>query len=141
MRTRYLTNLGGMRFGIWKDEVRSVRDAQPVHRLPRSPACVACISVLDGRSTALADLAVCVGLRPPDQGGKGLVLFVAGKDADSAFIVPGPLAEAEVPSDARSSTSRRPPSARGSMQRMWGRSSGRTARSRPRTKACLFTIS
>lgn len=100
MRTLYLTNLGGMRYGIWKDEVRSVREAPPVHRLPLSPACVAGISVLDGRSTALADLAVCVGLRPPDQGGKGLVLFVAGKDADSAFIVPGPLAEAEVPSDA-----------------------------------------
>lgn len=100
MRTLYLIDLGGMEYGIWKDDVRSVSDVPAVHRLPLSPECIAGISVLDGRSTALADLAVCIGLQPVPISEQGRVVFVAGKDTDSGFVVPGPLEEVDVPPDA-----------------------------------------
>jgi chemotaxis signal transduction protein/nucleoid-associated protein YgaU len=99
MRTLYLIDLGGRQYGIWKDEVASVRDVRTIHRLPLSPACMAGISVVDNRSTALADLAVCIGLQPTAIAGGSRAIFVAGKDADSGFIIPDTLEEADIPGD------------------------------------------
>lgn len=100
VRTLYLVNLGGAQYGIWKDEVCSVTEVETVHRIPLSPACIAGVSVIEGRSTALADLAVCIGLQPVNSARSGRVLLVEGRNLNSGFIVFGTIEEVDIPPDA-----------------------------------------
>ncbi|HWR72342.1 MAG TPA: chemotaxis protein CheW, partial [Nitrospirota bacterium] len=100
MRTLYLLNIDGNRYGIWKDEIASITDVQTVHRIPLSPDCIAGVSVIEGRSTALADLGACIGLRDHHVSGGVKAFFVAGKKSDSGFVISGEVKEMEVPPDA-----------------------------------------
>ena len=97
MRALYLVNLGGKRYGIWKHEVRSVSDVQTIHRLPLSPSFIAGITVLDGRSTTLLDLAACIGLPAMDTGQGGRVFFPEGQDAGAGFVVLSQVEEVSIP--------------------------------------------
>ncbi|MEK6698026.1 MAG: chemotaxis protein CheW [Nitrospirota bacterium] len=100
MRELLLLNLGGMNYGVWKDDVLSVKDVQTIHRLPLSPTCIAGMSILDGRTATLADLSVCIGLAPMSRQMKGHILIMSEQETITGFVVAGDIAPVTVPDDA-----------------------------------------
>ncbi len=100
MRELLLLNLGGMNYGVWKDDVLSIKDVQTIHRLPLSPTCIAGMSILDGRTATLADLSVCIGLAPMSRQKKGHILIMSEQEKITGFVVAGDVASVTVPDDA-----------------------------------------
>ncbi len=100
MRELLLLNLGGMNYGVWKDDVLSVKDVQTIHRLPLSPTCIAGMSILDGRTATLADLSVCIGLAPMSRQKKGHILIMSEQEKITGFVAAGDIALVTVPDDA-----------------------------------------
>jgi chemotaxis signal transduction protein/LysM repeat protein len=100
MRELLLLNLGGMNYGVWKDDVLSIKDIQTIHRLPLSPTCIAGMSILDGRTATLADLSVCIGLAPMPRQKKGHILIMSEQEKITGFVVAGDVASVTVPGDA-----------------------------------------
>lgn len=81
MRELLLASLGGRQYGIWKDEILSVRDIHSLHRIPFSPDRIAGIMIDDGKTVTLRDLSVCIGYETftaTDQGSI-LLMEVSGK--------------------------------------------------------------
>ncbi len=88
MRDLTLFNLGGMKYGIWQDEFRDVRDVQAIHWLPPVPKHIAGMSILDGRTVTLFDLPACIGLSPLTKKGKKYpVLLYEHENRISGFVV------------------------------------------------------
>ncbi len=88
MRDLTLFNLGGMKYGIWQDEFRDVRDVQAIHWLPPVPKHILGMSILDGRTVTLFDLPACIGLSPlTKKGEKYPVLLYEHENRISGFIV------------------------------------------------------
>ncbi len=88
MRDLTLFNLGGMKYGIWQDEFRDVRDVQAIHWLPPVPKHIAGMSILDGRTVTLFDLPACIGLSPLTRKGKKYpVLLYEHENRISGFVV------------------------------------------------------
>src|SRR3990172_7446111 len=100
MRELLVLNLGGMNYGVWKDDVLSIKDVQTIHRLPLSPTCIAGMSILDGRTATLADLSVCIGLAPMSRQKKGHILIMSEQETITGFVVAGDIAFVTVPDDA-----------------------------------------
>ena len=101
MRSLYLLNLSGHQYAVWKDSVESVKDIAKIHRVPFSPPGIVGLSVVDKRSTALADLAALIGRPPFDIDFRGQLLLVAGQKSDSGFIVPAGISEISIPDGQR----------------------------------------
>jgi chemotaxis signal transduction protein/nucleoid-associated protein YgaU len=91
MRELLVIHAGCGHYGIWKDNVLSVKDVQTLHRLPLFPACIAGISIIDDRTVTLADLAVCIGFAPGDGSEKGRILILSGQEKTTAFLVAGDI--------------------------------------------------
>jgi len=100
MRELLVFTLEGQRYGIWKDEVQSIRDVSLLHRIPLSPPCIAGMSIIDDRTVTLADFAVCLGHAPASDKGKGRILLMPGKEKVAGFVVNGDLASLSISSDA-----------------------------------------
>lgn len=99
MRELFLVSFGGIRYGIWKDEIQSVRGLDALHRIPLSPACIAGVMMDEGRTVTLADLAACLGhgSSAGEATGQGSILltaqggFVASGEIGSRAISPGSI--------------------------------------------------
>ena len=92
-----LIETSGRQYGIWKDEIISVREAGTLHRLPLSPACIAGIAIIDGATVTLADLPVCIGLAPASEDGKRRVLLPSSGDKTTGFMVGGEMESLSLP--------------------------------------------
>lgn len=100
MRELLLVTIEDQQYGIWKDDILSVKDLQTLHRLPLSPACVAGISIVDDHTVTLADLPVCIGYAPAAGNGKGRILMLSGADKIIGFMLSGEIDYFSVPGDA-----------------------------------------
>ncbi|HAK60916.1 MAG TPA: hypothetical protein DCO77_11120, partial [Nitrospiraceae bacterium] len=98
MRELLLLNLGGIRYGVWKDEILAVRGIETLHRLPLSPTCIAGMSILDDRTITLADLSVCIGLSPITRRGKNRILVLSEEEKVPGFIIDGEIKEVSISS-------------------------------------------
>ena len=99
MRELLLITVEGRQYGIWKDEVLSVRDLPSLHRIPLSPACIAGMSIIDDKTVLLADLPVCIGHAPVAGNGSGRVLLMSVREKIAGFIVNGEIGSLPVPSE------------------------------------------
>lgn len=100
MRDLLLVHLDNERYGVWKDEILSIRDVQALHRIPLSPACIAGMSIIDGRTVTLADLPVCIGHAAAAQNGKGRILMLASPGKITGFMITGDIDTISVPPHA-----------------------------------------
>jgi chemotaxis signal transduction protein/nucleoid-associated protein YgaU len=91
MRELLLASLGGRQYGIWKDEILSVRDIHALHRIPLSPARIAGIMVEEGQTVTLADLSACIGFEPSAAIIQGCIILMAEGDKLTGFVVSGEL--------------------------------------------------
>ncbi len=95
MRELLLTAMGGNQYGIWKDEIKSVSDLNALHRIPLSPACIAGISIVDGRTVTLVDIPVCMGFGSSQKMGQGVkqgnILLKEEGDKVMGFVVSGEI--------------------------------------------------
>jgi len=92
-----LLNFNGARYGVWKDAVPSVISASPLHLLPRSPAVIAGITILEDRPAVIADLSACLdgpSLTAPQD---GAFLLINAKDKLAGFCVEGKIEEYDCP--------------------------------------------
>jgi chemotaxis signal transduction protein len=100
MKELFVLSLGGMRYGVWKDSVLSVEDIQTLHRLPLSPACIAGMTILDGRTATLADLSVCLGLPKITREKTGHFLLMSREEKVAGFVVEGEIGHLAIAPDA-----------------------------------------
>ncbi len=100
MRELLLVDFENLKYGVWKDEVLSVKEGLSLHRIPLSPTCIAGMSILDGRAVTLADLSVCLGLPPLTREGPGRVLVLSEQEKLTGFVVEGEITPVAVPPDA-----------------------------------------
>ncbi len=91
MKELFVLSLNGMRYGVWKDSLLSVEDIQTLHRLPLSPACIAGMTILDGRTATLADLSVCLGLPKIAREKSGHILLMSREAKVAGFVVEGEI--------------------------------------------------
>lgn len=89
-------NLAGLRYGVWEDEVRSVREVYTVHRLPLVPACIAGMAIIDDRTVTLADLSVCIGLPPAPHVRNAHLLVMSEEEKVAGFLVNGDIEKISV---------------------------------------------
>lgn len=100
MRELLLIVAEGGRYGIWKDEILSITDLNAVHRLPLSPACIAGMSIINGRIVTLADLPACIGHAPAVGRDKGRLLLMPGREKIAGFMVSGEINSRSIPPEA-----------------------------------------
>ena len=91
MRELFLTSFSGIQYGIWKDEILSVRDIHALHRIPLCPPRIAGIMIDDGRTVTLADLPVCIGHESTRGAETGCILLLQAGDKVAGFVVSGEL--------------------------------------------------
>jgi chemotaxis signal transduction protein/nucleoid-associated protein YgaU len=100
MRELLLLRIDGRRYGVWKDQVVSVRGIETLHRLPLSPACIAGISIIDDRTVTLADLPVCIGYAPRERDETDHVLMLPGSEKLTGLMVSGDVESLTLCDDA-----------------------------------------
>jgi len=100
MNELLVLTFNGMRYGVWKDSVLSVEDVQTIHRLPLSPACIAGMVILDGRTATLADLSVCIGLPAMKREKTGRILLMSREEKVAGFVVEGEIGHLAIAPDA-----------------------------------------
>jgi len=91
MKELFLTSLRGIQYGIWKDEILSVRELDALHRIPLSPACIAGILIDDNRTVTLADLPVCIGYESSGRIEQGCILLQEEGEKVMGFVISGEL--------------------------------------------------
>ncbi|MGA7749525.1 MAG: chemotaxis protein CheW [Gallionella sp.] len=97
MRELFLASFGGIQYGIWKDEIRSVRDIDALHRIPLSPANIAGIVIEDGQTVTLADLSACIGYEHSTERGQGSILLMEQGEKVTGFVVSGEIDTQPIP--------------------------------------------
>lgn len=100
MKDLLLLIIDGQHYGIWKEDVEAVREIQSLHRLPLSPACIAGISILDGRTVTLADLTFCIGNASGRGKESGHILLMPGSEKLLGFMVGGGIETLSVSADS-----------------------------------------
>jgi chemotaxis signal transduction protein/LysM repeat protein len=91
MNELLVLTFNGMRYGVWKDSILSVEDVKTLHRLPLSPACIAGMTILEGRTATLADLSVCIGLPAIKREKSGRILLMSKEEKVAGFVVEGEI--------------------------------------------------
>jgi chemotaxis signal transduction protein len=100
MRELFLTSFNGWQYGIWKDQIKSVRDIHALHRIPLSPFKIAGILIDDGRTVTLADLPACIGYGRTTVTGQGCILLMGEGEKVTGFAVSGGLDTQPIPAES-----------------------------------------
>lgn len=100
MRELFLLNIGGMKYGVWKDEILSIKDLQTIQWLPPICRSIAGMSILEGRTLTPIDLAVCIGLSPVTGEGKSHILVLSEREKVAGFVVEGEIGHLTIPPNA-----------------------------------------
>lgn len=101
--TRKLTllNLGNMNYGVWEDEILSIKDVRAIHWLPPVPEYIAGMSILNGGTVALFDFPACIGLSSVNKDKSSyFVLLTEQEKKKAGFIVDDIISQISIPSDA-----------------------------------------
>ena len=99
MRELLLVQINGRRYAVGNEEVADVRSAGVIHRLPLSPAWMAGIALVDGRTVTVADLAACLG-HDVMSNSDANVLVLKAEPKIGGFLVSGAIDACSVPDDA-----------------------------------------
>jgi len=91
MRELLLASFDGIQYGIWKDEIRSVKSIDELHRIPLSSKNIAGIMMDGERVVMLADLSACLGFDNSVKGKEGTILVMSDDDTPIGFVVHGEL--------------------------------------------------
>lgn len=91
MKNLLLLQFGGLKYGVWEEEVPSLRDNQIQHRLPLSPDFIAGIAIIDNHTTTLIDLPVCLGLPGITGMQKGYLLIISKESELAGFALEGKI--------------------------------------------------
>lgn len=97
MRELFLVSFSGIRYGVWKDEILSVRGLDALHRIPLSPACIAGILIDDGQTVTLADLPACIGYGHSTEIRQGSILLMEEGEQVTGFVVSGKMDTQSIP--------------------------------------------
>jgi len=97
MRELSIVSFSGIRYGIWKDEIRSVRDIDALHRIPLSPVCIAGILIEEGQAVTLVDLPACLGYGTSTEAGQGIILLMDEGEKDMGFVISGEIDTQPIP--------------------------------------------
>ncbi len=100
MRELFLTSFCGWQYGIWKDQIKSVRDIHALHRIPLSPARIAGILIDNGRAVTLADLSACIGYGHTTVTGQGSILLMEEGEKVTGFAVSGGMDTQPIPAES-----------------------------------------
>lgn len=100
MRDLFLISFRGVQYGIWKDEILSVRGLDALHRIPLSPACIAGILIDNGQTVTLADLPAAIGYEPSPRIGQGCILLMAEGEKVTGFVVSGEIHTQSIPPES-----------------------------------------
>jgi purine-binding chemotaxis protein CheW len=101
MRELFIVCCNGIRYGIWKEAIQSIRGLDALHRIPLSPACIAGILIDDGRTVTVAELSACIGDRhlpgmaPATR--QGSILLMEQGEEVTGFAVSGGIDTLPVP--------------------------------------------
>lgn len=101
--TRKLTllNLGNIKYGVWEDEILSIKDVRAIHWLPPVPEYIAGMSILNGDTITLFDFPACIGLSSVNKDKNSYFVLLTEKDTNkTGFIVDDIINKIPVPSDA-----------------------------------------
>lgn len=91
MKELVLVPFASIQYGIWKDDIRSVRSLDALHRIPLSPACIAGIMINGGHTVTLANLPVCIGSGSTQEIKQGCILLMEEGEKPVGFVVDGEL--------------------------------------------------
>jgi chemotaxis signal transduction protein/LysM repeat protein len=97
MKKVLVITIDGNRYGIWKDDVLSVREVNTIYGLPQSPEWFAGIARIDDRTAHLVDIAVLIGHRPFDRNRSGCVLIMNDGTSIEGFIADSEDSRIDVP--------------------------------------------
>lgn len=97
MKDLFLVSIGGIRYGVWKDEIQSVRNISALHRIPLSPAKIAGILIDDGKTVTLADLSECIGFANSTKNKEGSILLMEEGETVIGFAVSGEIDTLSIP--------------------------------------------
>jgi chemotaxis signal transduction protein len=100
MKELILINLGGNRYGVWKDDVLSVRDVDGIHGIPMSTALFSGTAGIEGRTANLLDLAACLGHKPFDRKRPGRVLVMSEREYIGGFVFDSESGRIEAPPES-----------------------------------------
>jgi len=102
MRDLLLASFDGIQYGIWKDEINSVKSIDELHRVPLSSKTIAGIMMDGDRVVMLADLSACLGFNTESKGKEGTILVMSGDDTPIGFVVHGEIRSLSIsPSSGR----------------------------------------
>lgn len=99
MKELFLVSCAGIRYGILKDGILSVRSLDALHRIPLSPPHIAGILIDDGRTVTLADLSACIGVGQGtgQAAGQGCILLMGQGEQVTGFVVSGGIESLSFP--------------------------------------------
>lgn len=101
--TRKLTllNLDNKEYGVWEDEILSIKDVRAIHWLPPIPEYIAGMSILNGGTVTLFDFPACIGLSSVNKDKSSyFVLLTEQEENKAGFIVDDIINKIPIPSDA-----------------------------------------
>lgn len=96
MKQLLVFSLDGVQCGVWNDPMLSIRDLQPIHKVPLSPPYIAGICVMDDRTITVADLPACIGFPPINRKKYGQILLFSEQDRPSGFVIEGQIDQISV---------------------------------------------
>ncbi len=99
MKELLVLSADGMKYGVWKADILSIKDAQAVHKIPLSSARIAGMSIIDGRAVTLADFSACIGLAPVSKENIGHILLMSEDKKIAGFVVEGEIEHLMIPSN------------------------------------------
>ena len=100
-RNLTLLNLDNMEYGVWEDEILSIKDVRAIHWLPPVPEYIAGMSILNGGTVTLFDFPACIGLSSVNKDKSSyFVLLTEQEEKKAGFIVDDIINKIPIPSDA-----------------------------------------
>jgi chemotaxis signal transduction protein/nucleoid-associated protein YgaU len=100
MKELVLLDLGGNRYGVWKDDVLSVRDVSGIHGIPLSTELFSGTTGIEGHTANLFDLAACLGHKPFDRKRPGRALVMSERGIIEGFVFDSEAGRIEVPPES-----------------------------------------
>ena len=99
MRELLYIFISGMEYGIWNDELLSVKDNLSIHHLPLVHSCIAGISLVNDRIITLADISACIGHPPVSRFSESHILLLSEQQEIAGFASEGEIGKSSISPD------------------------------------------
>ena len=100
MKEMLFIKLNNVKFGIWKDEILSIRNIKKIHKIPFMPESLSIMCILDDNIVNLAGLSNCLYGSPINREGPFSILVLSNTDKLIGFIINEILEEVELDNPA-----------------------------------------